>query len=123
MLRYAVRTTNPDAASRAPVEAGTFVGTGGRALPLVEMLLELSGTSAAQYELVAEAAFLGVPILRACGEKLTLAGPTGHEALVGIRLKVEQIIGVPQPKNPAPKPRLATTPTGRVRIFRSNNKR
>jgi hypothetical protein len=123
MLRYAVTTTNLDATSRAPVEVGAFAGTRGRALPLVGVLLELSGASASQYELVAEAAFLGAPIMRARGEKLTLAGPTGQEPLVGIRLQVEQITGPPQPKNPLHKPTPATTSGGRVRVFRSSNKR
>jgi hypothetical protein len=126
MLRYAVTTGRPDVTPNAPVEIGTFVGTRGRALPLLGVMLELSGASASNYELIAEAAFLGTPIMRARGEKLTLAGPTGREALVGIRLKIEQITSSPQPKSPPPKspphkPAPATSP-GRVRVFRSSNK-
>jgi hypothetical protein len=121
-LRYAVTTTRPDAIPNTPVEIGTFAGTRGRALPLVGIMLELSGASASHYELVAEAAFLGAPIMRARGERLMLAGPTGREALVGIRLKIEQIAAAPQPKSPSPTPAPAATPPGRVRVFRSSNK-
>ncbi|MBV9632902.1 MAG: hypothetical protein JO230_32745 [Xanthobacteraceae bacterium] len=120
-LRYAVTTPRPDVTSNAPVEVGTFVGSRGHALPLLGVMFELSGTSAPRYELVAETAFLGAPITRARGDKLTLTGPTGREALVGIRLKIEQISGAAQPKSPPPKPAQATTP-GRVRVFRSTNK-
>jgi hypothetical protein len=109
-LRYAVTTARPDVASNAPVEIGSFAGTRGRGLPLVGVMLDLSGTSASRYELVAEAAFLGAPITRLRGEKLTLAGPTGREALVGIRLKIEQIKTAPQP------------PLDRVRVFRNSSK-
>ena len=122
MLRYAVMTARPDVTSNAPVEIGTFAGTRGRALPLLGLMLEISGASALGYELAAEAAFLGAPIMRARGEKLMLAGPTGREALVGIRLKVEQITTTPHPKAPPPKPAPATSPPGRVRVFRSSNK-
>jgi hypothetical protein len=122
VLRYAVTTSRPDVTSNAPVEIGTFAGTRGRALPLLGVMLELSGGSASRYELVAEAAFLGAPIVRARGEKLILAGPTSREALVGIRLKIEQIASSPRPKGPSPKPAPTTTSPGRVRVFRSSNK-
>jgi hypothetical protein len=120
-LRYAVATASPDVTSHAPVEIGAFAGTRGRALPLVGVMLELSGASASGYELVAEAAFLGAPIVLVRGQQLTLAGPTGGEALVGIRLKIEQVTA-PQPRSPSPKPAPATTPPSRVRVFRSSNK-
>jgi hypothetical protein len=122
VLRYAVTTARPDVTSNAPVEIGTFVGTRGRALPLLGLMLELSGAAASRYELFAEAAFLGAPIVRASGAKLMLAGPTGREALVGIRLKIEQSASAPQPKSPSPKPAPTTTPPGRVRVFRSSSK-
>jgi hypothetical protein len=69
---------------------------------------------------VAEAVFLGSPVTRGRGEKLTLAGPTGREPLVGIRLAIETIAVTSQSKSeqpPAPRP---NPPAGRVRVFRSS---
>jgi hypothetical protein len=117
-LRYAVTTARPHAGSNVPAAVGTFVGTRGRALPLVGIMLELSGSSGSSYEVVAEAAFLGAPIKRARGEKLTLTGPTGREPLVGIRLSIEEAPVRGQPIKSAPKPKPATP--GRVRVFRSS---
>jgi hypothetical protein len=121
-IRYAVSTAKPDATSNTPVDVGTFVGTRGRALALLGVTLELSGPRASSFELVAEAVFLGSPVTRGRGEKLSLAGPTGREPLVGFRLGIEPIaIAAPlksDPQQPQPKP--PSTPAGRVRVFRSS---
>jgi len=119
-LRYAVSTSRPDAISNAPAEVGTFVGSRGRALPLLGFAIELSGSSASNYELVVEAAFLGSPVGRTRGQRLNLTGPTGREPLVGIRLKIEQVDAASQPNRQPAKSASTSQPAGRVRVFRSN---
>jgi hypothetical protein len=116
-VRYAVRTARANVGSPAAVELGTFAGTRGRALPLVGVLIELSGPAAPDYELAAEAVFLGSPAVSANGQRVVLAGPTGREPLVGFRLRIEQIAAAPQPKASARAPKAP--PAGRVRVFRS----
>jgi hypothetical protein len=116
-IRYAITTARPDPTSNAPADVGTFVGTRGRALPLMGFALDLSGSGASGYELVAEAVFLGSPVTRARGRKLTLAGPTGREPLIGIRLGIASVAAVAQPKSEPVRP---TPPLGRVRVFRSS---
>lgn len=119
-FRYAVTAGRLDAVSNTPVDVGTFVGTRGRALPLVGVALDLSGAEASRYELVAEALFLGSPVTRARGHKLTLAGPTGREPLVGIRLGIETMAPAAQPKSGPAQPARPIPPSGRVRVFRSS---
>jgi hypothetical protein len=113
ILRYAVKTAKPQFTSGRMVEIGSYTGTRGHALPIISVLLELSGPRAANYEICAEAIFLGSPRMRALGQRTVLAGPTGREPLVGFRLSMKAI---EKPAAAAPK---ASRASGRVRVFRS----
>jgi len=113
ILRYAVETAKPQVTSGRMVEIGSYAGTRGHALPIVSVLLELSGPGAANYEICAEAIFLGSPRMRGTGQRTVLAGPTSREPLVGFRLRMKEL---EKPVAAAPK---ASRPSGRVRMFRS----
>ena len=98
---------------------GSFAGTRARALPLVGAVLELSGPSATQYQFIVEGIFLGSPRVLLRGARTVLSGPTGREPLVGLRIGLEQVYAVQEPKPPlSPEPPPAK-PAGRVRVFRS----
>jgi len=112
-LRYAVKTAKPQAASGRMMELGSYAGTRGRALPIISVLLELSGPGASNCEICAEAIFLGSPRMRATGQRAVLAGPTGREPLVGFRVHVKEL-----EKSVDSAPRSSRS-SGRVRIFRS----
>jgi hypothetical protein len=88
-LRYAVTVGGPRPNMGQFVEAGAFTGTRGRALPLVGATFEIEGSAASELQLVAESIFLGSPQTRIVGRRVVLAGPTGREPLVGLRVAVE----------------------------------
>jgi hypothetical protein len=106
-LRYAVTVGGPRPVSGRLVETGSFAGTRGRALPLVGATLEIDGPAALGHQLMVESIFLGSPQSRIVGQRVVLAGPTGREPLVGLRLRIEsedppksvrQIGQTPRPK-------------------------
>jgi len=106
-LRYAVTVGGPRPVLGRFVETGSFAGTRGRALPLVGATLEIDGPAASGHQLMVESIFLGSPQSRIVGRRVVLAGPTGREPLVGLRLRVEP---EDQPKSvkqmdQAPRPR------------------
>lgn len=70
------------------VQAGQFAGTRGEALPLVGIKLRLTGARACDYELKADALFLGSQVSSRSGGEIFLSGSTGREPLVGLRLSV-----------------------------------
>ena len=70
------------------MQAGQFAGSRGEATPLVGIKLRLLGPSATQYELVADALFLGSQIDSRSGQEIFFAGATGREPLVGLRLSI-----------------------------------
>jgi hypothetical protein len=116
-MRYSVMLARPHTTSGRTVELGGYAGTRGRALPVVGLSLELSGPGASDFQLVAEAAFLGAPVSQMIGRRLNLAGPTGREPLVGLRLRVDEIN---VPLQPLSEPVTTKTRSpGRVRVFRS----
>ena len=119
-LRYAVTTARPHAASQRVVELGAYAGTRGRSLSLVGIALELSGAAAADRRLSVDATFLGSPIVHRVGSRVSLAGPTGREPLVGLRLGLEQIGAREQP-TPAIAP-VGRAAAGRVRVFKGRAK-
>ena len=88
-LRYVVTVGGPRPIMGQFVEAGDFAGTRGRALPLVGMTLEIDGPGAAGRQLMVESIFLGSPQTKIVGRRVVLAGPTGREPLVGLRVRVE----------------------------------
>ena len=68
--------------------AGRFAGTRGKAAPLVSLEMSLTGRGSAAYQLKAEALFLGAAIVTQSGRKVSFAGPSGREPLVGVRLEI-----------------------------------
>lgn len=88
-LHYAVSIGGQRPTKTPMVTDGAFAGSRGRALPLVEAVLELSGSRAGRYRLEVEALFPGSPVLRVNGSRVVLSGPTGREPLVGLRFWIE----------------------------------
>jgi hypothetical protein len=115
-LRYSVKLARANAASERITALGGYAGTRGQVLPVVGLTLELAGAAASDYEFSAEAIFLGAAVSRVRGRRLDLAGPTGREPLVGLRLRVEEIAA---PLQPVLAPVAGTRASGRVRVFRS----
>lgn len=118
-IRYAVKLARPHAASGRMVDVGEYAGTRGRALPIVGVVLELSGPAASDHQFSAEAIFLGSPTMRVSGQRVVLSGPTGREPLVGFRMRLEEARGRSQPVRSTAK---ANRPASRVRVFRSRTK-
>lgn len=117
-IRYAVKTAKPELISGRSLGLGSFAGTRGKAMPIVGVMLEMSGVAATNLQFVVEAVFLGAPVMRIIGKRIIASGPTGREPLVGLRLSVENAAAVEQPKPPL-SPR---EPAGRVRVFRGRQK-
>jgi hypothetical protein len=119
-IHYAVKLAKPQAASGQKMGLGSYVGTRGKAMPLVGLMLELSGPGAPEFQLAVEAIFLGAPATRITGKRVVASGPTGREPLVGLRLAVENaaVVARPQPKSSAGK---SAKPASRVRVFRSRS--
>jgi hypothetical protein len=90
-LSYAVTAGGPRPVLGPLVQAGDFAGTRGRALPLVGATLEISGAAANGQQLVVDSIFLGSPQMSAAGQRVVLAGPTGREPLVGLRVRIEPV--------------------------------
>jgi hypothetical protein len=117
-IRYSVKLARPHAASGRITELGGYAGTRGLALPIVSVAVELTGPGASDFQLSAEAAFLGAPLTRMSGKQVAISGPTGREPLVGFRLRLDETSMPLQPKLP---PATKAKSSGRVRIFRSPN--
>ena len=88
-IQYAVKTAKPQASSGRKNTLGSFAGTRGKAMPIVGLLLELSGPAASKFQFSTEAIFLGAPAMRIKGKRVVAAGPTGREPLVGLRIALE----------------------------------
>ena len=80
-----------------------------------EVRFELGGQAAKDHEFVIEALFQGAPPVSAKGRSISLSGPSGREALVGLRVGLVDVPGAAE---------LATKKSdrgsGRVRVFRSS---
>ena len=120
-IHYAVKTAKPQTDSGRKIGLGSFSGTRGKAIPVVGVMLELSGPEAANFQFSAEAIFLGSPAMRITGKRLVASGPTGREPLVGLRLAVENVGAVARPQK-KPSARTSARSEGRVRVFRSRIK-
>jgi len=136
-IKYSVRAGSAQSPMSPTVGCGQFAGTRGRALPLTGLIIEISGNLSAQYHLIVDAIFLSQPALRVAGRRIVLAGPTGQEPLVGLRLSLQLVQGTvaaspKQVQNPqqaptppasaavAPPPQRSAA-AGRVRVFRSRS--
>jgi len=118
-IRYSVKLAKPQAPSGQMMALGSFAGTRGRAMPVVGVILEMSGAEGHNCQFVAEAIFLGSPTMRVTGKRVVLAGPTGRETLVGLRVGIEEKGAQPQPAAARSRP---ARPSSRVRVFRSRSK-
>src|SRR5262245_8585158 len=96
-IHYAVKTAKPQPISGREMGLGSFAGTRGKAMPIVSLMLQLSGPAAATFQFSAEAIFLGSPALAMTGKRIVLSGPTGREPLVGLRLAVEDVAAIARP--------------------------
>ncbi len=126
-LRYAVALAKPDKASARPRSLTEFAGSRGKSMPILGVQLELVGAEAYQCQLVAEALYLGAPMMRTAGSRIELKGPTGREPLVGLRVGIQTRNGASRPAAPPPAPppsMMSMSPppeernSGRVRVFR-----
>jgi len=117
-IRYAVKTARPQPISGRAMELGSFAGTRGKAMPIVGLMLEVSGPDAENYEFAVETIFLGSQATRTTGKRIIVSGPTGREPLVGLRIDLIDALAVRHRRDePA---RSQTTPSNSpVRVFRS----
>jgi hypothetical protein len=116
-IRYAVTAANGSSVATTLTDPGTFVGTRGQSLPLVSLSLELEGPAACRFEFTAEVLFLDASPVSAVGLQLQLAGPTGREPLVGLRLGIQPaLVSHARQGLQAPSPGKASAK--RVRVFR-----
>jgi hypothetical protein len=122
-IRYAVTLARPHTASGRMLMLGDYAGTRGRAIPIVDLSLELGGARASDFQFITEALFLGAPVQRVTGRKVKVAGPTGREPLVGLRLQLEEVEEVDVPLRPVPVAVTKSKSSGRVRVFRSQSRR
>jgi hypothetical protein len=118
-IHYAVRTAKPEMVSGRKMPLGSFAGTRGKAMPIVALALEMSGPRATNFQFVTEAIFLGSPAMRITGQHVIASGPTGREALVGLRLGIEKVDSGTRPHPKVSSPRLKRS-DAKVRVFRSH---
>ncbi|MGA8616350.1 MAG: hypothetical protein WB760_32585 [Xanthobacteraceae bacterium] len=120
-IRYAVKTARPMPVSGQTTELGSFAGTRGRAMPIVGLMLELTGLAAAHFQFCVEAIFLGSPATRIISNRVVASGPTGREPLVGLRLSLKRVEAAEELETRAPASRHEVS-ADRVRVFRSRPK-
>jgi hypothetical protein len=99
----------------------SFVGTRGQRLPIVGLRFRLRGPDADQYQLNAEALFLGAPIMTQRGRQIELKSAAGSDPLVGLCLALTRE-NAGQVKTPDGEPATQTRQP-RVRIFRASEAR
>lgn len=87
-LRYAAVAVGQRPSDAQPVQVDEYTGTRGRGRALLGFTMEVVGPSARNYALNVDALFLGSPARRASGQAVQLAGPSGREPLVGLRVSV-----------------------------------
>jgi hypothetical protein len=120
-IRYAVKTAMPQSISGRSVALGAFAGTRGKTMPIVGLLLEMSGAAASRLQFAVEAIFIGAPIKQIVGTRILLAGPTGREPLVGLRVGIQNVSSAEQPQAQPPVSK-AKARTNLVRVFRNREK-
>ena len=121
-IHYAVKTLKPQTSSGRKMVLGSFAGTRGKAMPVVGLMLEMSGARASDLQFSVEAIFLGAPVTRLTGKRIVANGPTGREPLVGLRINLERahVTTVAKATPESTKPERSS---GRVRVFRSRSNR
>jgi hypothetical protein len=121
-INYAVKTAKPQTTSGRKMPMGSFAGTRGRAMPIVSLMLDMSGSGASDFEFSVEAIFLGSPAMHITGQHVVASGPTGREPLVGLRIGLEPV-GVAAASKKKPSENDLGRPTSRARVFRSRQNR
>jgi len=145
-IRYAAIADGEQQRPRRWVNAGAFVGTKGRAKPLVGIELECASATS-DLILQVDAIFLGSPPVRQTGAKLVIHGPSFRERLVGLKFDLvpsqtatnrahmspithaapsaaaqaavsDSVPTAPNPRPPATSPPSGRSQSGRVRVFR-----
>ena len=96
-IRYAVKTAKPHPISGRAMGLGSFAGTRGDAMPIVGVMMQVTGRAAANFQFAVEAIFLGSPAMRVTGKRVVASGPTGREPLVGLRLSLQNVGQSTQP--------------------------
>ena len=115
-LEYTVAVSRSNQKRVLGGAAGDFVGTRGKSTPIVGLDLVLAGPGASKYDLHADVLFLGGAIAAKRGNELSLAGPTGREPLVGLRLAA--VAAHDQSRNVAAAATAAPSQLGKVRVYR-----
>lgn len=104
---------------------GQLVGTKGQSTAISRVFFELNGSHAAEWEFVITAAFRGAPPRTAVGQKVEIAGPSGQEPLIGLKVELrERDIAADDIMIPAPAAAMAAAAAperARVRVFRAVN--
>ena len=119
-IYYAIKTPKPQTVSGRKMAVGSFAGTRGKAMPIVGLMLELSGSDAANLQFSVEAIFLGSPTKQVIGKRIVVSGPTGREPLVGLRIALERVSAAAR-ATAKPVSTKAERTAGRVRVFRSRS--
>jgi hypothetical protein len=117
-MHYAIKTAKPQTSSGRKTAIGSFAGTRGKAMPIVGLMLEVSGPGASDFQFSVEAIFLGSPAMRITGKRVAASGPTGREPLVGLRIGLESVRPAARSKA-KPATNKSERSAGRVRVFRS----
>jgi hypothetical protein len=120
-IRYAVKTAKPQPTSGIPVKVGSFSGTRGKDMPVVALLLEMSGAADDNLQFAVDTLFLGAPTKRVVGRRIVSSGPTGREPLVGLRVSIGNVSADKRAvaKASADQP---TEPEHAIRVFRNRPK-
>lgn len=119
-LRYLAIGRGRVAGGAAEVTTGGFAGSRGQAAPILRIEIGLIGAGAHRYRLSGEALFLGAPIMTGAGGDLRFAGPTGREALVGLRVSLTSASRASAREKPSRPAAPGAHRTGRVRMFRES---
>lgn len=109
---------------------GEFAGTRGQARPLLGLRMRLTGGSATQFQIEAEALFLGASVKRVTGQLVEVISNSGVDPMVGLKVALIGPIHENRPIQPQTPSRVklpaasAANPIpparpGRVRVFRS----
>src|SRR5262249_22183981 len=129
VLRYGARVAPRNGAAFGPSatddlsEMGSFVGTRGRALPLTQVTMQLSGRGASRYAMSAEGLFLGAQLVRKEGGQVQLSGPTGRETLVGLAFSIREVGNLDHlQKDHLQKDGIDDDRRQRVRVFRGTER-
>jgi hypothetical protein len=94
--------------------AGTFLGSRGRAQPLLGLSIKIEEGQDPESELAIEAMFLGSPIVQKRGREIEVVGPSGGGPLVGLRIELVQA----EKGRKAPLHEVHAPPEPRARLLR-----